>query len=184
MDRREFEKLQMRVQKIEQRLRTVVAAWMLTLVVFMILGLWAQQAISQPTTVRARRLEIADEAGQTRIALDAVGRRPSMWFFDTSGKRRLGLALVAPGVPVLWLLDPEERNRIELSVLNDGGGALVFSDEQHRNRLWLNVGPDGTPSLSLSESLGRPKILLKLLDNGTPKLWMFDASGKVKFSAP
>ncbi len=184
MDVHEFDKLHTQVRTVERRLRLVVTGWILSLVAFVLLGLWVQQAISQPSVLRARRLEITDDAGQSRIAMDAVGQRPSVWLSDGSGKRRLGLAVIPPGVPVLWLLDPEERKRIELSVLPDGAGALVLSDGPGRSRIWLNVGADGTPSLSLSEFLARPRILLKVLDDGRPGLWLFDTTGRIRFSAP
>ncbi len=184
MDAHEFDKLHTRVRTVERRLRLVVTGWIFSLVAFVLLGLWVQQAISQPSVLRARRLEITDDAGQPRIAMDAVGQRPSVWLSDGSGKRRLGLAVIPPGVPVLWLLDPEERKRIELSVLPDGAGALVLSDSPGRSRIWLNVGADGTPSLSLLEFLARPRILLKVLDDGRPGLWLFDTTGRVRFSAP
>lgn len=184
MDSPEFDRLHAHLRLVERRVRMVVMGWVLSLVAIVVLGLWVQQAISQPSVLRGRRLEIADEAGQTRIALDAVGNRPSLWLFDTAGKRRMGLAVVPPGVPVLWLLDPEEQKRIELSVLPDGAGALVLSDGPGRSRIWLNVGADGTPSISLSEFLARPRILLKVLDDGTPWLWLFDTMGRLRFTAP
>jgi hypothetical protein len=184
MEDLEFEKMQTAVRRVEQRLRLVTAGWILSLTAFLVLGLWGQQVLSQTSVLRGRRLEVIDDSGQTRIALDAVGRRPSMWFYDTAGKRRLGLMVVPPEVPVIWLLDPEERSRIELSVLPDGANAFVLSDAQRRARLLFNVGADGTPSLSLSEALGRPRILLKVLSTGVPGFWLFDANGRIKFSPP
>jgi len=180
----EYERVHNHLRMLERRLRMVVSAWIVSVVALVVLSVWVQQAISQPSILRGRRLEIADEAGQTLISLDAVGKRPSLWFFDMTGKRRMGLTVVPPGVPVFWLLDPEERKRIELSVLPDGAGALVISDGPGRNRLWLNLDTRGTPSLSLSDPLGRPRILLKVLDNGAPGLWLFDTTGKIRFAAP
>jgi len=184
MEDLEFEKMRATVRRVEQRLRLVMAGWIFSMTALLVLGLWGQQALSQTSVLRGRRLEITDDSGQTRIALDAVGRRPSMWFYDTSGKRRLGLMVVPPEVPVIWLLDPEEQSRIELSVLPDGANALVLSDAQRRARLLLTVHPDGTPSLSMSETLGRPRILLKVLDNGVPGFWLFDTNGRIRFSPP
>ncbi len=184
MDQHEFTALRADLRTVERRLRAVVMGWLLSIVLFVILGLWVQQGISQPSVFRTRRVEIADEAGQARITLDAVGKRPSLWLYDTSGRKRLGLSVVNPGVPVVWVQDPDERKRMELSVLPDGAGALVFSDAAGRTRMWLRVGSDGTPALSLSELLGRPRILLKVLDNGSPGVWLFDTTGHVRFSAP
>ncbi len=184
MEREEFEALQVHLRTVERKLHRVVTGWMVSLVLLVVLGAWVQQAVSQPAVVRARRVEIADDAGQARITLDAVGRRPNLWLYDSSGRKRIGLAVLAEGIPVFWLLDAEERRRIELSVLPDGAAAVVLSDSPGRTRMLFKVGADGTPTLSLSEPLGRPRILLKVLDNGIPGFWLFDATGEVRFSAP
>jgi len=184
VEAREFDKLYTQMRIVERRLRLIVTGWILSLVAFLLIGLWVQAATSQPSILRARRLEITDDTGQARIAFDVIQKRPSIWLRDESGKRRLGLAVAQYGVPVLWLLDSEERKRIEISVLPDGAGALVLSDGPGRSRLWLNVTAEGTPALSLSEPLARPRILLKVLDDGTAGLWLFDTTGRIRFSAP
>ncbi len=184
MDRDEFETLQANLRTLERKFRTAAVGWVLSLVALVVLAVWVQQATSQSSVVRTRRVEITDDVGQPRITLEAVGKRPSLWLYDPAGHRRIGLSVVNPGVPVLWLLDSDEGKRMELSVLPDGAGALVFSDAAGRTRLWLKVGADGSPALLLNEQLARPRILLKVLDDGRAGLWLFDTTGGIRFSAP
>ncbi len=156
------EGMEARLSRIEQRLRLVQWGWVFTVVALMLLGIGARQVSSEPAVVRARAVEVLDEAGHTRIGLDV----------------RYGIAL-------LRLTDPAGRSRAEFAVFPDGFPGIALSDAEGRGRIRLSVGPNGEPGLWFSDWLERPRIGLKVLSTGVPRIWLFDpATGQVSFEAP
>ena len=95
MDHQEFAVLQSRFQKVEWRLRLVLAAWMVSIVVLVLLGIVVQRASSQPGILKARALDIIDAAGQTRITLYADASGPVLGLYGTPGK----LTVLSPPMP-------------------------------------------------------------------------------------
>jgi hypothetical protein len=113
MERQEFEVLVARVEKLEQRVRVVVAGWVLSVTAFVILGVTVQQATSQPEVLRARHILVVDAAGRPRIGL-TVGPdgRPAVGLQDATGRPRIALSVAPDGGPVLGLHDAAGQPRI------------------------------------------------------------------------
>jgi hypothetical protein len=156
------EAMEIRLGRIERRLRIVQVGWAMTGIVLVLLGIGARQVSSQPAIVRGRGVEVVDEAGRARIELGV----------------RYGIAL-------LRMADPAGRPRVELAVFPDGFPGLQFADADGRPRIRLGVGTAGEPELWLLDRLERPRIGLKVLSTGVPRIWLFDAAtGKVSFQAP
>jgi hypothetical protein len=91
-------------------MRVVVAGWVLSVAVFVLLGVAVQQAVSQPEVLRARRIEVVDTAGRLRIALGvASDGSPGLGFWDTTGRVRIALVVDPDGSPGLSLHDAAGR---------------------------------------------------------------------------
>jgi hypothetical protein len=92
--------------------------------------------------IRAKRLEIVDDKGKTRISLVALPKYgPLLQFSDDKGNHRAGLSLGADG-PALWLEDETGRGRAGLIVDANGPGLRLF-DEKSRERAGLTADADG-----------------------------------------
>jgi hypothetical protein len=133
MERQEFEALRARVESLERRMRIAVAGWVLSVVALVVLGVAAQQAVSQPGVLRARSFEVVDAAG----------------------RRRIGLGVLPDGSPKLGLHDAAGRTRAGLAVLPGGSPVLALDDAAGRTRIMLTLTPDGSPWLTLNDAAGR-----------------------------
>lgn len=162
MERQEFEVLVARVEKLERRVRVVVAGWVLSVTAFVILGVAVQQATSQPEVLRARHIMVVDAAGRPRIAL----------------------SVTPDGSSVLGFRDAAGQVRIGLLVLPNGSPALEFRDAAGRPRIGLSAAPDGTSVLDLRDAAGRVRIMLGLTRDGEPLLGLYDAARRRLFAAP
>lgn len=129
----EVEILRARVERLERRMRMVVAGWVVSVAVFVLLGVAVQQAVSQPEVLRARRMEVVDAAGRVRIAL----------------------TVLPDGSAALALGDAAGQGRITFNVAPDGSAGLGFQDAAGRSRILLGVAPDGSPGLALGDAAGR-----------------------------
>jgi hypothetical protein len=131
MDDLRREALRIRVQRLERRLFAVLVAWLISALVLVFLGPFVQPAISQPSTLRARTLEIvdakgkpvirlgtseiaggalleiADGAGKTRVVIS--GSASTLWVNDKSGEKPLFALGVDLDGPWLKLVDPKGR---------------------------------------------------------------------------
>lgn len=206
MASQEFDAIHARLEKLERRLRVTLVGWVLSLVVLVLLGATAQRAISQPTVLRARSLEIVDQTGQARIVL-SVDRIP-------------GRSDVRPGVSGIWLLDAAGKPRARLSSADDGSFSLSFSDPARpqfstlsldgfilsdttgkgriqlipdglslwdtgrRMRILLAIDADGGAGLTLFDGAGKPRAALDVEQGGSPGLTLFDGVGQTVFKTP
>ncbi len=161
MECQELDFLRTRIERLERRMRMVVAGWVLSVAV-VLLGVAVQEAVSQPETLRARRIEVVDAAGRTRI----------------------GLGTLPDGSAALSLADAAGRVRIGLGTFPDGRPRLSLMDAAGRERIGLGTLPDGSPGLSLADAAERTRIFLVTLPDGSPVLSLWDAAGRVLFRAP
>jgi len=82
--------------------------------------------------LRARRLEIVDDAGQARVLLAVHGKDgPHVALTDEKGTVRAKLLLSAAG-PALFLLDSQGGKRLACGLLDDGAKFEVYDDDQSR----------------------------------------------------
>lgn len=128
MERQEFEVMQSRLHKLEQRLHEILAGWVLSMVVLVVLGATVEQATSQQETLRARNIKVVDEAGQTRINLGVSEGVPVLVLSDAAGRTRVGMSITRAGIAGLAVLDATERPRIVLSVNIDGNPVFQIYD--------------------------------------------------------
>ncbi len=162
MDRSEFEAVQIRLQKVEQRLRVASIGWMLGIVVVAVLGIGVRQASSQLEMMKVRGIEIADDAGNVRISLKVL----------------------ADGTSEVVLSEPAGKGRMWLTVRPDGTPGIVVADATGKGRIWLTAYPDKSSGIILSDPTGKGRIWLGALSDGTSGLLLVDPSGRVLFQAP
>lgn len=162
MDRAEFEAVQIRLQKVEQRLRVASIGWMLGIVVVAVLGIGVRQASSQLDMLKVRGIEIADDSGNVRISLKAL----------------------ADGTSEVVLSEPTGKGRMWLTVRPDGTPGIVVADSTGKGRIWLTAYPDKSSGLIFSDPTGKGRIWLGALSDGTSGLLLIDPTGRVLFQAP
>jgi hypothetical protein len=164
MEQPNYEALRTRLHAVEGRLRFVVVAWLLSVVVVMLFGVGVQRAASQSDVLRARRIEVVDSTGRPRIVLALSPQ---------------------DGSPGLVLLNEAGRIRVSLALLPGGASGLVLSDGAGRERISLSVLPSGASGLALLDAAGGTRAMFTLLpSDGSPGLVLFDAAGRVLFRAP
>lgn len=157
------EVLRERLERLEGRMRVVMTGWVLSVAVFVLLGVTAQQTASQPEVLRARRIEVVDAAGRQRI----------------------GLGVAADGISHLSLRDAGGQIRTMLGVAPDGSGsALGFHDAAGEIRAVLGIAPDGMTWLTLRDAAGQMRLRLAVFPDGSPRLTLHDAAERVLFRAP
>ncbi len=202
----ELQAIQHRLHTLERRQRLTLIGWVGSLVV-VLLGAAAAQVFSQPEILRARGLEIVDDAGKVRIALtvDRVPGMPSgqrgvsgVWIMDGSGTHLAALNSTPAGAASLTFLDPahplqfggvsldgliisDRKGRGRVQVSPDG---LGLWDVGRRMRLLLALHEDQDVGLTLFDPTGRLRSALDVNHHGSPALTLFDSTGQRRFSAP
>jgi hypothetical protein len=135
-----------RIDRLERSLRRLqLLTVALTLGLVGVLGTRFAPRPDQPTPeLRARRLVIVDDAGQTRLSLgqDAaitqrVSRATGLILYDTNGNERGGFGTMADGSVVLGMDAPvgigaSMRDRIGLKVMPNGSAYVMLIDNQTR----------------------------------------------------
>jgi hypothetical protein len=213
MEYQDVEVLRSRLDRLERRMRFLVAGAVLSVGTFVLLGVAVRQAASQPEILRARRIEVVDAVGRTRIILAVFPEGPAdpggprLVLGDAEGRARIILAVFPEGPvggPRLFLSDVERRVRISLGVPSDGP-SFSLSDAEGRTRIGLDVLRErsfagvivGGPSITLNDAERWPRISLRVHPDGSPHinlqvpsdglsglLRIFDDVGRVLFRAP
>ncbi|HET6781607.1 MAG TPA: hypothetical protein VFH67_05900, partial [bacterium] len=160
------------LHKVERRLAVISGAFILSVVLLLVFGLVVPRARSQSQVVRARGFEIVDASGRLRILLDAVNNKPSLWFFDSAGRRRLGLTVSALDAPALVLSDDQGHSRIALSVGTERAAEVRLTDSNGRPRIGVWITNRNEPGVWLFDDLARARIGLKVLPGGDAKVWV------------
>jgi len=177
--------LRTRLHRLERRLAVISGAFILSVVLLLVFGLLVPLVGSQSQVVRARGFEVVDASGRLRISLDSVNNKPSLWFFDSAGRRRMGLTVSALDAPAFVLNDPNGHSRIALSVGLERAAEVRLTDSNGRVRVGVWVTNRNEPGVWLFDDLARARIGLKVLPTGEAKLWLFDhPTGRVLFTAP
>ena len=159
------EALQARVAALEKRLKRTSIGWIMTLVLLLVGGIWVEQAMSQAQSLQARRLDIVDSAGHTRLTLG----------FDTAGR------------PGLWMYDDANKNRVFLGFGSSRPTPqLTLQDDTGRTRLFLGFGATGnvTPQVTLSDEAGTARLYAGWSTQEKPFLNITDQAGKTLWTAP
>lgn len=185
MDPRDEKDLRRRLHRVERGLMVVSGVFIFGLVTLLVFGLMVPRARSQTQVVRTRGLEIVDASGRLRISLDAVNNKPGLWFFDSMGRRRMGLTVGALDTPAIVLNDAHDRSRVTINVGMERAAEVRLSDSSGRSRVALWVTSRDEPGVWLFDELARARIGLKVLPGGDAKVWVFDnPSGRVLFTVP
>lgn len=185
MDREVEAALHSRMRSLERRLAAVSGAFILSVVALLVFGVLVPRAGSQSQVVRTRGLEILDASGRLRVSIDAVNNKPSLWFFDGTGRRRMGLTVSALDAPAFVLNDAVGHSRIAFAVGTERAAEVTLTDSKGRPRVSVWVTNRNEPGVWLFDELARARIGLKVLPGGDGKVWVFEhPSGRVLFTAP
>ncbi len=167
----EMEAMSIRLQRIEHRLRVVSLGWLMSIVVFGVLAIGVQQAVSQQPgalqpllpqdILRARSIEVVDATGNVRIALNVTPE----------------------GIAEIAMAESAGRGRMWLTVRPDGIPSMTLADSMGKGRIWMTAYPDRSSGLILSDPLGKGRIWLGASSDGSSNLLLLDAGGRVVFQA-
>jgi len=114
MEERELDVLRAKVSALERRLQLIVAAWLLTVVGLLVLGLGARQAISQPEVVRARTVQVVDRSGKTRAVLGIDEQKDEVYLALLRSKGDSLARLSGSEKQVRLLLGPAKESSVGL----------------------------------------------------------------------
>lgn len=162
----EMEAVLSRLQRVEHRLRVVSLGWLMSIIVFGVLAIGVQQAVSQqpgavppalPVDIlKARALEIVDGAGNARIALNVTPEGiAEIALSESNGRGRMWLTVRPDGIPSMTLADSMGKGRIWMTAYPDRSSGLILSDPVGKGRIWLGASSDGSSNLLLLDSVGR-----------------------------
>ncbi len=168
----EMETMYARLQRVEHRLRVVSIAWLMSIVVFGVLAIGVQLAMSQQpgglqpvlpqdNVIRARGVEVVDAAGNVRIAL----------------------SVTPDGIAEISLAEQAGRGRMWLTVRPDGISGMALADSMGKGRIWMTAYPDRSSGLILSDPTGKGRIWLGAQSDGSSNLLLLDSGGRVVFQA-
>ncbi len=207
MEYQEVEAIQARLQTVERRLRLTLMGWVVSFVILVLLGAAAQHATSQPTVLRARSLEVIDDAGRARIVLsaDSVPGEPEaqpgvsgLWLLDAMGRPLASLSSAPNGYSSLSFNDPirplqfgtfsldglilsDTNGRGRIQLIPDG---LSLWDKGRRMRILLALQSDGGAGLTIFDAMGLVRTALDVDHHERPGLGLFDRAGQTLFKAP
>jgi hypothetical protein len=107
-------------------------AWVVTLVLLIVGGVGVQHALSQTQSLQARRLDIVDSSGHTRLLLGFdTGGHAGMWIYDEANKGRvfIGFGAVGNVTPQVTLSDENGTGRIYMGWSTQEKPILQVSDQ-------------------------------------------------------
>ena len=133
--------------------------------------------------VMAKRIELVDEVGRTRILLSADYTLPTIAVLDETGEQRLQLTLDEAQDPHVQLVDQYARTRMDLRQSEELGPALIMKDATGTKRSTLATHPRGT-GFVFFDRMGEMRFGAVVDDNIGPSLHMFDDAGKLILREP
>jgi hypothetical protein len=111
-------------------------------------------------TLRARRLEIVDDAGRARIAL-YVDAGPRLMIYDTAGRHRLALSLQGEGAPGLEVFTADGAHAVQLRQMNDESLLSLHDVEGNdRIRLLVPAKPEQAATATFRSTEGSTTLVL------------------------
>ena len=183
MDSRNSDGLQIRLQKVERCLRIIVAGWMLSVTMLVVLGAGVQHAISQPVTLRARAIQIVDAADRVRARLGVSDDgTPALYLFDSAGMPRAILTVSSDNKVGLLLGDAAGKANTQLTVSPKGDAQLLFQDASATLRAGLSMFSNGLVALGFYGD-GKSGVAVTVKD-GMPNVNLANTAGSVLWSAP
>ena len=133
--------------------------------------------------VMAKRIELVDEVGRTRIVLSADYTQPTVALLDETGEQRLKLTLDDAQDPHVQLIDQYARTRVDVRQSEELGPAMIMKDATGTKRSTLATHPRGTGFVFFDRA-GEMRLGAVVDDNIGPSLHMFDDAGKLLMREP
>jgi len=133
--------------------------------------------------VMAKRLELVDELGRTRIVLSADYTQPGIVLKDELGENRLELTLDEEADPHVYLFDQFARSRVDIRQSESFGPALILKDASGGKRATFAAHPKGT-GFVLFDRNGKMRLGAVVDDTVGPSMHMFDEGGKLLVRQP
>ncbi len=100
---------------------------------------------SEPTTIRARAVEIVDQSGKRIGVLGSnKGNQPVLAFFDKDGGKGVELTLRGTGNPVLELFGKDGVMALDMGPYS-GKPRLFMSDKEENGRVLLGINEPHAP---------------------------------------
>lgn len=129
----------------------------------------ANSSQATQSLIKAKRIEIVDDSGATRMVLTAENGKPTLTLADSSGTLRALLFLGDTGTPSLVLVDNPR---------------IALMDQTGEIRLAERLDITGTPFTTQMDSGGKVRTMLTLDASGAPTLEMYDDRGSPILKAP
>lgn len=136
-----------RLERLENEHRRMLRVHRIVLAILgivAILGLvgWKSK-VETVDTVAATRFELKDDSGRIAalLTMDTMGK-PGMWFYNSSGKKRIQLGFAGDSDAGLWSFDANETQMINIHA-DDKGNPEVMC-----------MQADGYPAISLEKQTG------------------------------
>src|SRR3989304_800191 len=161
MDQAELLTLQARLTQVEHRLRATRTGWLVSVVVFTLLGMGVRQAAPQSAMGPARGHGGGEAAGTVRIGFNVHSEGAEVMLADAAGKGRI------------WL-----------NVKPDGTPGAVFTDSTGKGRIWITAHPDRPAGLILSDGTGRGRIWIGAFNDTSTGPVLGGQTAEVLFQAP
>ena len=118
--------------------------------------------------VRARRVELADDAGTVRAVLSG-GTTPEspcgLMLSDAAGKPRLAVHITTHGTPQVDVLAADGTPRLHLALDGDGAPLLAILG-QGSDGITFRVPAGGAPTMELIDAAGDARVHLRADQNG------------------
>ena len=128
--------------------------------------------------IRTKRLDLVDDAGQTRASLSTGGGETSLTFLNREGHPALGIGVNDDvGTPGASMFDERGTVRVFVDLDADGSPAAVLYDIAGEPRMALGVGEDGASAIDFTGPFGESRITLEFDEIGQPGLVIMDGSG-------
>jgi len=167
--------LESRLYALERRNRRTHLRYGALLAILAALGLAAATVQDLPE-VKAKKFVLVDEKGRTCAVLGTDDQKhPELAFYDTTGKKRLGLG-VKNGDAFVVLYDLLERSRCGMSVDAGSQPHVLLQDEHQKPRLHLSLNYESAPNVLLFGKEGAIEAGFGFLADGKP--WVKPEPGK------
>ena len=127
--------------------------------------------------IKARLLEIVDEAGTVRVSLGTSPQSAGLAVYDEEGRARLGLSYQSDGRSMIGLAGEDEVTRMILAHhAAQGRTAMQVLNNAGESCIDIGETPNG-PGVLLYNQPGKARITLKACPGETAGLQILDEAG-------
>ena len=125
--------------------------------------------------IKARQIDIVDEAGRVRMTLSTTHGAPSIQLFESDGVEKMVVSLDASGHGFVQIANPESSGPSAALAVDDKGAHVKF-DRPGGASSYLFLNNAGESGAVFLDTSGNRRLDLLVTPSGTTEIHRYDQS--------